>query len=130
MPIVYEYHKQDHTVQARVSGCLELDEVINYMNSLMNDPSVPSGFLEVVDFDEVTRFGFETSKIRIILDLYLKLKKSNQSIGTLFIASNPVAYGICRTLMGFYSGEGVMNVIRTRDSIQSTILSIRDLYPR
>lgn len=128
MPIVYSYHAKDHTVRTKVTGCLYVESVCEYLGDLITDPNVPDGFLEIVDFDEVTKFGFEHHNIRKILAAYKAMKRGTKAIGTIFVATNPVAYGLCRVQMGFYDGSGVMEVVRSHENLEPTIERIRALY--
>ena len=54
MPISYKYFPDSNTIQAKASGVIATKDLGDYVNSILEDAEITPGFIEIVDFEDVS----------------------------------------------------------------------------
>ena len=58
MSIEYRFHGSEHCLMCTASGEIHLDEILDYVDRVIDDQSVVGEFFEIVDFTQVKDFDF------------------------------------------------------------------------
>ena len=94
MSISYEYNPDSGYVLARVTKLITLQEVISYVDSILEDNKINKPFYELVDFADIDDFDFGYYQSDQLYNKLILLKEHKQHLGTCFVASKDIAKGM------------------------------------
>jgi len=94
MTINYTYNKSDNYILTRVTNIASVEQVENYIKSIISDAEITHPFYEIVDFTEIKSYDFGYFQSEVIIDLLIKLKNNKPYLGTCLVVSNDVSKGM------------------------------------
>lgn len=94
MSISYEYHANNGYIHTKVTDNITLQEVLSYVESILEDTRIDKPFYELVDFSETKNFDFGYYQTDQLYDKLVLLKKNKKHLGTCFIPSITVTIGM------------------------------------
>ena len=94
MTINYTYNKPDNYILTRVTNTASVEQVKQYIKSIISDPKITQPFYEVVDFTEIKNYDFGYFQSEAIIALLIKLKNSKPYLGSCLVVSNDVSKGM------------------------------------
>jgi len=126
MPITSQYDKDQNIIRSTASaGVLTLEELLEYLNTVVEDQRIIKDFIEIFDFNGVTDIVIaysDTDPFRSIWSKYIG-KGCKASI---VHAPTDLSYGIARmirTVIGFVHGEieDKFVIVRSNDELESVL---------
>jgi hypothetical protein len=121
MPVTYRYDRGRNALMTFPTGLLTIEEIADYFKRASEDDAVPEGFVEVVHFDGVEKFEIRYGNAEIISAAYRKHMLARKCRGTVFIASNPVGFGIARMLSAVFEEFAVLRIIQSADALDEEL---------
>ncbi|MBN2317470.1 MAG: hypothetical protein JXR49_00240 [Acidobacteria bacterium] len=121
MPVTYRYDEEKNALMTYPTGLLAIGEITEYFIRASEDDAVAEGFVEVVHFDSVDDFEIRYSNAQVISDAYRQYMLAKKCRGTIFIAGNPVGFGIARMLGAVFEGFAVLRVLSTEDELEEEL---------
>ena len=103
--IAYHYDAAKNQVRTRAEGIVSAEEILAYVRSIVDDPAIQPGFVEIVDFDAADDMVVSYSQ----LPPFRQIWNNYQAKGcraVLLYASGDVSYGICRMFQGVIDPDG------------------------
>jgi hypothetical protein len=94
MSIQYQYNKPGNYVITTVTGTVSVDQVAEYVNDILSDDSIKTGFYEIVDFTGVKDFDFGYYQSDKLINLIAKLKNEKQYQGSCLVADKDLTKGM------------------------------------
>lgn len=94
MSISYEYYENNGFILTKVTDVITLQEVLSYVDSILEDNRIEKPFYELVDFSGVERFDFGYYQSDQLYNKVVLLKKYKKHLGTCFVASKDLAKGM------------------------------------
>ncbi len=85
MSISYEYHANNGYIHTKVTDKITLQEVLSYVDTILEDTRIDKPFYEIVDFSETKKFDFGYFQSDQLYDKLVLLKKHKKYLGTCFI---------------------------------------------
>jgi hypothetical protein len=103
--IAYHYDPAKKLVRARAEGIVSAEEILAYVRSIVDDPAIQPGFVEVVDFDAAKDMVVSYSQLPPFQQIWKKyLAKGCRAV--LLYATSDVSYGICRMFQAVIDPDG------------------------
>ena len=94
MSISYEYYPNNRYIHTKVTDVITLQEVLSYVDSILEDSRIDEPFFELVDFAEIDKFDFAYYQSDQLYNKLVLLKKYKEHLGTCFVASKNLAKGM------------------------------------
>jgi hypothetical protein len=126
MPIEYRYDAELNAVVTNVTGVLQEGDAFAHLRNLLDDPDVPSGYVEIVDFSSADGFAIKSTGASVITSLLPELRSRKDYRGTVFYAPSDVAFGIARIFRELVEVRGMsVDVYRTLDETTTAMEVLR-----
>ncbi len=93
MSINYEYYPNNRYIHAKVTDVITLQEVLSYIDLILEDTRIDKPFYEVVDFSETKNFDFGYFQSDQLYNKLVLLKKHKKLLGTCFITFTELTKG-------------------------------------
>jgi hypothetical protein len=129
MPVDYVYREDDNLVNTTASGVVTLTEILQYIESVLSNPQIRKGYVEIVDLDRIDDIELTYKNLRTFPDLW---KKSIEKgcVGIIIIAQSDLAFGLMRMLQTVVSTVATLPdisfvVCRSREDAETTLASFR-----
>ncbi len=94
MSISYEYYPDNRYIHAKVTDVITLQEVLSYVDLILEDTRIDKPFYEIVDFSETKNFDFGYFQSDQLYDKLVLLKKHKKHLGTCFIPMTDLTKGM------------------------------------
>lgn len=94
MSIRYEYHANNGYIHTKVTNTITLQEVLSYVDTILEDTRIDKPFYELVDFSETKSFDFGYYQSDQLYNKLVLLKKHKKHLGTCFITSIELTKGM------------------------------------
>ena len=129
MPFAYQYDAGSNVVRARLSGEINMAELVSYLSQVLGDEDIRSGFIEVVDFECVEDLTIRYSSVGPLRGIWKQYLQKGCT-ATIAYAPTDISYGTCRmmqTIIGFDVEDITENfvVVRTKEEIEEKLLELR-----
>lgn len=86
MPVSYEKNTAKHYIHCYMLEKGTLDEVLEYVDEIADDPDLDDPFFEIVDFSKVDNLDFGYYQSDYLMSKYTELGKNKGYLGTIFIS--------------------------------------------
>lgn len=113
MPVVFDKNLAEHYVHCRINGVGELQQVLDYIDSLAADPDLDAPFIEIVDFSDTEELAFGYYDSQTLLQKYAALGRDKGYRGSIFVYGNDYTRGISRQFQTTAALNGVEITIAT-----------------
>lgn len=94
MSISYEYHANNGYIHTKVSDVITLQEVLSYVDTIIEDTRIDKPFYELVDFYGIKSFDFGYYQSDQLYNKLILLKTKKKHLGTCFVASKDLDKGM------------------------------------
>ena len=94
MGIEYRFHGSEHCLMCTVFGEIRLDEVLDYLDRVINDQFVVGEFFEIVDFSQVKDFDFGYYQSIELMAKLAQLSEQKSYLGSLLVADRDLVRGM------------------------------------
>jgi len=94
MSISYEYHTSNSYIHTKVTDEITLQEVLSYVDTILEDTRIDKPFYELVDFTDIKNFDFGYYQSDQLYNKLALLKKHKKHLGTCFVASKNLTKGM------------------------------------
>jgi len=88
MSIEYQFHGSEHCLMCMVSGEIRLEEIVEYLDQVIDDQSVVGEFFEIVNFTQVTGFDFGFNPSRELMAKLAQLSECKGYLGSCLVSEN------------------------------------------
>ncbi len=93
MSISYEYHANNGYIHTKVTDKITLQEVLSYVDTILEDTRIDKPFYELVDFSETKNFDFGYFQSDQLYNKLVLLKKHKKHLGTCFVPFTELTKG-------------------------------------
>jgi len=107
MPLKYRYDSSLGAVLTTVTGTMEESDVLEHLRSMRDDPEIPSGFTEIVDFSSADDFAVKASGAGRIAFLVPELQDRKKYKGPIFYAPTESAKQMARMFQVLLENLGI-----------------------
>jgi hypothetical protein len=128
MAITYHYEADTKIIRAKASGVVNAKDLLDYLNSIIEDGRIEINFVEIVDFELVTDLVITYSDSGHFSHIWEKyMKKGCKAV--LIYAPTDQSYGIHRMLetvigMQHEYAEDHFVVVRSKDELENKLKEI------
>ena len=125
MAIKYEYDGDKNIVYSFTTGVVSISELTEYLNKLVEDPSVENDFIEIGNLDGVEECKFSYSDTLQLPDLFAEIKNKKNQMGTIFIAKKDFQFGMARMMSIVVEGSLPTRVVRSQEEAEKEADGLR-----
>ncbi len=130
MAIIYEYDSSRNLVFAKAEGVIKVSDIMEHINSVLQDDTIKIGFVEVITFENVKDLMVSYSQVVPFREMWHNyINKGCKA--TLVLATTAVHYGTLRmiqTVIGAdeFKGGALFYVLRTKEELEEKIACINE----
>jgi hypothetical protein len=129
MAISYNYDAEHNIVQVKAKGILSVENILNYVTTIIKNKDIKKGFVEIVDLESVEDLIFNYTDTIHFPDLWRKYLEKG-SLGSIIYAPTVLSYGIMRMLQTVLLDDEEAEkipfiVVRTKEEINESLKQIR-----
>ena len=126
MAINYQYHKANGYLHCVVNNKVTLNDVLTYIDNIINDQTINEPFFEIVDFSNTTDFDFGYYQSDELILKLKKLKSLNNYQGSLLITDRDYLRGMANIFQVI--GEDKEINIKTFASLEEALKYVSDYF--
>ncbi len=119
MSIEYEYYKDKGYLVTEISGDLSRQQVIDYVERLINDHEITEPFYEIIDLSHVDHFYFGYLESDEIMSKFKEMQEIKKYCGSCLVANKDVSKGVSN-IMKAVAADKNLN-IQIFDSIKDAV---------
>jgi hypothetical protein len=125
MPITYQYEPDTKIVRTTATGVITTQEMVEYVSSVVEDPEVERGFIEVTDFESITDFVLTYSELTPFPALWGQYMQKGCR-ASLIYAPTDLGYGTLRMAKTFITlehelAEDLFVVYRKKEDLENRL---------
>lgn len=125
MPIDYCYDEKVNVLTATARGTLKVEEFEEYLKSVMNNPGVRPGFLEIFVYADVEDFDFRYKCGKLISNNYSKLLSVKKVCASIHYSPDHLHMGISYLVPALLENILDIKIVKSRGELQYWIDSFR-----
>ena len=128
MPITYQYEIDSKIVRAKATEVVTTKDMLDYVNSIIEDTKIESGFIEVVDFQDVGDLIVTYSECLPFPSIWENYIKKGCNAVVIY-APTDISYGTFRMLQTVVSlehqiAEDLFIVVRSKEELENQLSEI------
>jgi len=128
MPITYQYEIDSKIVRAKATEVVSTKDILDYVNNIIEDIKIESGFIEVVDFQDVGDLIVTYSDLMPFPSIWKKYMKKGCN-AVIIYAPTDISYGTFRMLQTVVALEdGVAEdhfiIVRSKNELENKLNEI------
>ena len=129
MSIEYRFHGSEHCLMCTASGEIHLDEILDYVDRVIDDQSVVGEFFEIVDFTQVKDFDFGYYSSRELMAKLAQLSERKGYLGSCLVSEKE---DLVRGMTNIFRvmGESTGVEVLVFDSIASARKHVDEYFDR
>lgn len=127
MAIHFYYDEKENILWITLSKVVSAKDVQDCNHYMETNTRIKPGYIEVVDFEDVTNLKFNYNNIRIVTNTRAKLKKQKGWAGSIEYASSNLSYGMARmaSAISEVKGIGEVIIVKKKEQIAESIQKIK-----
>ncbi len=123
--IEYKFDVGRNIVDVWPAKKLSIEEMVHYVDRLINDESVHKHFIEYVHFEGVEDFSWSYADTDTILRLFQRLYESKHQEGAILLVDTNLQLGMARMIQTVFTGHLRIDIARSKDEANRFIEKIR-----
>ena len=128
MPITYQYEIDSKIVRAKATELVTTKEILDYVTSIIEDPKIEKGYVEIVDFQTVSDLSVTYSEIDPFPYIWEEYMKKGCKTVVIY-APTDLSFGTFRMLQTTVSmrhkvAEDLFVVVRSKEELKNIIKEI------
>ena len=121
----YEYDATTNIVHVKPKGVMHVADIEGYASALLEDESVQSGYIEVVDFSGLEDVIADAYSFIGVETIFKKLSEQKNFTGSVAIVPTDYIYGMIRMLTVSFQQVAPMLYIKSEDELPAAIEQLR-----
>ena len=131
MPMTYEYDPDRNLVNTRVQGVVTIQDMLNYVCSVLQDTSVRPGFIEVADCEGVEDIVVSFGQLRPFRQYWQEYVEKGCR-ATLIYTPTDFSYGVFHMVQSVIVPDGnpaqvPFELIRTQEELAARIAELEQI---
>jgi len=121
MSVKYKYDDLNNIIHVFPEKNLTLNLIEEYFNTILNDDKIKSEFVELVHFDIVTNFNYDSNVVIYLKSVLENLLIKKQPKGAIILAETDLQFGMARMFEMIMEGTYSIIAVKTKDNAVSEI---------
>ena len=132
MSIDYTYEPDNRIIRTEARGIISATDMVDYVSEIIGRADIESGFIEIVDIENVEDFHFKYSDTEALSSLWPKVAEKG-CLCSIIHAPSDLGYGLMRMLQAVLlagsdtPGQG-FEVVRSREEVLACVTRTRAQY--
>ncbi len=105
MEIEYTYEAKRNIVNVYPPEVVSFDSIHNYVNAVLQDDKIKSGFSELIHFENVKTFNISASAVAEACNELKEFKRKKLYIEAIILAKTDLQFGMARMFHSYLSGQ-------------------------
>ena len=117
MPFTYKYIPDSKVILLRPVGVITLEEIKAVYEAAMIDPTIPSGVVSIVPFQEIESFTLNEDDHWRLQGYFKYTKSKRKSLALIIIASQLFHIGMARVYQSIFdeTGSWETHIVKTNE---------------
>jgi hypothetical protein len=129
MPITYKYHPDSNIIRTKASGVIETKDLGEYVNSILDDGDIRSGFIEIADFESVTDLVITYSDLSPFPHVWKRYMEKGCKAVLIYAPTN-ISYGMFRMLqtvltLQHETADDLFMIFRSRKEVEKKVKELQ-----